>query len=539
MTDPPRIAKGTWQIGPLAGVYGRRSPSARLAYFDGCDLRTGSPVCIILMLPPWDRDPAMRREMLHGIGQLRQLDHPSIARVLDVLDEDDLCGYVTEAISGSSVYHLLFTESVIFTEAEVVRVLSAVADGLRHAHSRGVVFANLKPTNIRIESNGAVKCYALPKEPHQFQSFLATAWYLGHAVYHSPEFLRCEPLDERTDVYGLGVTAYEMMVSRMPHRASGNLGRDLAAIVEGEWPAPADLVEGIDPNLNKIIIRCLRKDRAARYGSAEQLLRALQGVKGKPRALISAERLQEIVTTAFPSPVAALARSLAREDHLTTQKDKLLNQINGLLGYLGFLAAHSLQAPLADRLLRPSLGHWTGLISEALNSNSAGWPFSDFRGLIANRSEFLDCLARLVQRRNEVSHAATPQEGAVLHDWVRETSGLIRQLYRNLLFLTRYALVSVEDMDYVGGVFRYTVRRLEGAGTPLAPFQVSLPQPYGRGKVYFTSADFSRLVCLEPFVMLASCPLCGQTELFFYTSTHERERRYVTPDRGHTWSCSV
>src|SRR5262249_31055593 len=131
-----------------------------------------------------------------------------------------------------------------------------------------------------------------------------------------------------------------------------------------------------------------------------------------------------------------------------------------------------------------------------------------------------------------------PQEGAVLHDWVRDTSRWIRQLYRNLLFLARYALVSVEDMDYVGGQFRYTVRRLEGAGTPAVPFQVSLPQPYGRGKVYFASADFSRLVCLDPFVMLACCPLCGQTELFFYSSTYDHERRYVTPDRGHTWSCS-
>jgi hypothetical protein len=396
----------------------------------------------------------------------------------------------------------------------------------------------VKPTNVRLEPGGAVKCYALPKAPHQFRSFLDTGWYLGHAVYHSPEFLRCEPLDARTDVYGLGVTAYEMMVSRMPYRGSGNLGKDIEAIVAGEWPAPADLVEGIDPALNRIVVRCLRKDPAQRYGSAGEVLRDLQRVQAKSRVLIGAERLQEIVTALFPAPLATLSKSLAREDHLTAQKDKLLNQINGLVSYFGFLAAHSLSAPLTDRLLRPSLGHWADLIGRALDGK-AGWPFSDFLGLIPNRVEFLDCLNRLVQRRNEVSHGALPDEGPVLHDWVHETSALVRQFYRSLLFLTRYALVGIDDMDYHDGQFRTTIRRLEGVGPPEPPVQLSLAQPYSRGKVYFASADFSRMLCLDPFALLARCPLCGQTELFFYASTHGQERRYVTPDRGHTWSSAL
>jgi hypothetical protein len=536
MSSPPRILKGTWEVGPLAGVYRRRGPTTRIAYYDGLDRRSGKPVTLILMRPPWNRNPDMRREMLYGIEQLRRLDHPGIARVLDTLDDEEV-GYVTEPISGGSVYHALFTKAAIFTETEVVRVLSAVADAVRHAHSRGVIFANLKPTNVRVESDGVVKCYALPKEPHQFRSFLDSAWYLGHVVYYAPEFLRCQPLDERTDVYGLGITAYEMMVSRMPSHSSGNLGRILEAIVTEEWPAPADLVEGIDGALNQVIVRCLRKDRDQRFASADEVLRALKGVKGKPRALIGSERLQEIVTTAFPAPLAILAKALAREDHLSTQKDKLLNQINGLVRYLGFLAAHSLGVPLADRLLRPALGHWTSLIGEALDG--PGWPFSEFRDLIPHRSEFLDCLQGLVQRRNAVSHGALPEEGTVLHDWVRETAGLVRQLYRSLLFLTRYSLVVIEDMDYVNGQFRYTVRRLEGAGPPESPVPVNLNQPYGRGKVYFATSDFSRLLCLEPFVALARCPLCGQNELFFYVSAHGNERRYSTPDRGHTWSCSV
>lgn len=537
MDRSPRTVKGTWEIGLLTVPYRLRPPTARLVSHEGRDLRSGAPVEVVLLRPPWDREAGVRRGFLAGVARLATLDHPNIARVLGVIDEDDLVGYVTEPVPGESIYQHLTHSATIFTEAEVVRIIAAIADGLKHAHGRGVVFANLKPTNVRLGPGGAVKLFALPKEQFTFTSFLDANWYLGHAVYHAPEFLRCEPLDERTDVYGLGITAYEMTASRLPGSATGNLGRDLQLVASQEWPAPAEIVDDIDPRLNALIVRCIHKDRARRYASVAAVVEDLQGVRGKPRCLISAQRLEEIVTTAFPTPLATLARALARDDHLVAQKDRLLNQANGLIGYLGFLAAHSLGLEPAERLARPALGHWAGLIGEALHSARAGWPFSDFRSLIANHADFLACLGDVVHRRNEVGHGAAPEEGPALHDWVRQTGALVRQLYKSLLFLTRYTLVSVEDLDYVGGQFALSLRRLEGAATVGLPVRVTLPQPCSKGKVYFASADFSRLVCLEPFVVLADCPLCAQRELFFYVSTHGRERRYVTPDRGHGWSC--
>src|SRR5947208_5313252 len=113
MANLPRRVKGVWEIGSLAPVYRLRPPTALLAYYEGRDLRTGSPVGIVLMRPPWDRDASLRRELLYGIDRLRPLEHPSIARIHDAIDEEDLVGYVTDPIAGDSIYRLLLFSAAL------------------------------------------------------------------------------------------------------------------------------------------------------------------------------------------------------------------------------------------------------------------------------------------------------------------------------------------------------------------------------------------------------------------------------------------
>jgi hypothetical protein len=493
-------------------------------------------VGVMLLRPPWDRSPELRKFMRFGFDQLRKLDHPHIVRILDVIDEDDLFGTVVEPLTGDNLDRVLKYHTATYTEAEVVRIMRDLASALEHAHGRGVVFGNLKPSNVEVGPDGAPKIIAFPRPAFEFKSFLDAAAYLGFPYYHAPEFLRCEPLDERTDVYGLGITVYEMIGASLRRSLTGHLGADLNALATEEWPEPERVVEQIHPQLNKVVARCLRKDPAQRYPSAAEVLKDLRGAPGQPTCLIGSARLLEIVQAAFPAPLAALARDLERENHLLAQRDKLLNQINGLVGYLGFLAARSLAAPPTGTLERPALGRWVELVRQAWGAADAGWPFAEFRTQTGGREEIPGRLNDLVQRRNQIAHGAAP-EGEVLHNWVQRATAEVRQAYRALLFLARYALVSVEDLDYRDGRFLVTVRRLEGAGPPEPPLRLSLPQPCSRGEVYFADAEFRRMLPLAPFVVQAPCPLCHQREVFFYVSTSGAERRYVTPDRGHTLSC--
>jgi hypothetical protein len=539
MSEAQGLLKGVWELGPATPAFRLRPSGGKWTWYEGARAADGLPVGFCLLRRPWLGNPGVRAAYRHGMELVGTLDHPNILKVYDVVDEEDAFGLVTEPLSGEDLHRLVTHSAAIFREAQVVRILGELAAALEHARERGVLFENLKPTNVQLAPDGSARIGALPRPPFRFTSFLDAAAHLSNVAYCAPELLRCQPLDQRTVVYGLGITAYEMICSRVPLQLSENLASDLEAIASAELPAPAELVEGLNPRLNEIVARCLRKDPAQRYGTAAEVLKDLRRVQGRPAPLIGQRRLLEIVTSGFPAPLAALARSLERDDHLLAQRDKLINQAGGLIGYLGFLAAGA-GTRLEEKYRRPSLGDWVRLVRRALGDRGVGWPLAELLGSIPSVDDLLATLDEAVRLRNLVGHGAAPEEGTALHDWVARMTAAIRRLYAGLLGLARYALVAVEDLDYRDdGRFQLTIRRLEGVQAESQAIQVTRPEPCARGRVYFAAADFSRMVGLHPWVVLAKCPLCFQRELFFYVSAEGGEIRYVTPDRGHSWSCSA
>ncbi|HJT77579.1 MAG TPA: serine/threonine-protein kinase [Gemmataceae bacterium] len=532
------LRSGNWVIGPRTRTYLQRPPGGKVITHAGRNLNSGEPVGVLLLRPPWHQSESVRRDYRHGAALLQRLDHAHVVKVHGLIDEDELFGVVTEPLPGDNLHRHIRYGGRIPTEAAVVRFMLQVASGLEHAHQRGVVFGNLKPSNVELFPDGTAKIFAVPKPPYQFTSFLEAADYLGYPVYNSPEMLRCEALDERTDVYGLGVCAYEMIVSRLPHQPGGNLGADLRALTTSEWPSPAEVVGPIHPLLNKIVTRCLQKNPAQRYPGVGELISDLRRVQASSTPLISPNRLLEIATSALPTPLAALAQALGRDDHLLAQKDKLLNLANGLVSYLGFLAATG--RPVGREYARPSLGLWVSLLREACQESApVGWPLDEFRSRRVITAELLNTLNEVVRLRNRMAHAPVPDEGAVLHDWVARMTLCIHALYKGLLFLANYPLVVVEDLDFQEDQFRVALRGLNGVAGEGPASSVMSRQPYTKGRVYLASADGSRLVSLHPWAVYAKCPLCLQRELFFYASAEEARAHYVTADRGHSWACEL
>jgi serine/threonine-protein kinase len=536
MTHPEGLQIGNWRIGPRTRTFLLRPPAGKVITHEGEDVRTGERVGVLLVREPWGRNPLIRQDYLHGARLVSRLDHPHVVKVHDVIDEQDVFALVSEPLPGDNLHRHVKYGAVIPSEAEVVRIMSEVAAGLGHAHGRGVVFGNVKPTNVELLPDGTAKLLALPKRPFTFTSFLDAAAYLGYPAYCPPELLRGEPLSERSDIYGLGITAYELIVARLPCEPTGNLATDLGELAGKEWPAPAEVVGEINPLLNRVVTRCLHKDPAQRYESVAELRRDLDRVQASSSRLISQARLLETVTAVFPTPLAVLAQSLERDDHLLAQRDKLLNLANGLVSYLGFLAAQGRGRPLGREFSRPSLGHWVGLVRETLRAEERVWPLDELARGGAD-ADLPRALADVVPLRNEMAHGAVPEEGVVLHDWVKRLAGCVRRLYRSLLVLAKYTLVAVEDLDYQGDQFVLGLRRLDGLGPPGPAFPVPSAQPRTKGRVYLAAADCSRMISLYPWVVFAKCPLCFQRELFFFTSMAGGQVHYVTPDRGHTWSC--
>ncbi len=141
--------------------------------------------------------------------------------------------------------------------------------------------------------------------------------------------------------------------------------------------------------------------------------------------------------------------------------------------------------------------------------------------------------------RNDMAHAAAPEEGAVLHDWVARMTRCVRRLYHALLPLAHSSTVVVEDLNYRDGRFELGLRRLDGVGEHETVTRVASEKPYTKGHVYLATPDGGRLLSLHPWVVWTKCPLCFRHELFFFNAVKGRQSCYVTPDRGHCWACDV
>ncbi|MBN1835032.1 MAG: serine/threonine protein kinase, partial [Spirochaetales bacterium] len=160
-----------------------------------------------------------------------------------------------------------------------------VADGLQHAHSKGVIHRDIKPSNLILDAGGRLRIldFGLARLEGQ-ESLTVSGDLVGTPLYMSPEQARQRKIeiDHRTDVYSLGATMYEVITGRPPFK-----GRDhqdtLSQIIERDPVEPRKLNSRVPRELETVVLKCLRKDPADRYGTAEALAQDLRRfVRGDP-----------------------------------------------------------------------------------------------------------------------------------------------------------------------------------------------------------------------------------------------------------------
>jgi serine/threonine protein kinase/Flp pilus assembly protein TadD len=157
---------------------------------------------------------------------------------------------------------------------DVLEILSQVAHGLTEAHEHGIIHRDIKPSNIIMTRQNVAKIvdFGLARVASTATATL-TAGPVGTLAYMSPEQVRNEPLDRRTDIWSMGVMMEEMLTGKHPFER-GNMSAVLLAILE--QPPP---VEGMDPLLAGIVCRALAKDRTHRYGDCREFLADIDACK--------------------------------------------------------------------------------------------------------------------------------------------------------------------------------------------------------------------------------------------------------------------
>lgn len=277
-------------LGKSFGVYKIISPLGQGGMGDvylAEDTRLNRKVALKFLSMELAGDNWAKRQMLKEAQSVAMLDHANICQVYGIEDHEERSFIVMQYVKGTTLAELIRERSL--TIQEVLSLSKQIVGALSEAHAHGVIHRDIKPRNIMVTANQQVKIldFGLAKTVQRIKgrelddSIGTTAQgglRLGTVPYMSPEQLREERLDYRTDVFSVGIVLYEMLCGKNPF-AHDNYAETISAILSNE-PAPFENGALRKPAaLHGIIRKCLEKKAEDRYQSATDLLIDLDSVE--------------------------------------------------------------------------------------------------------------------------------------------------------------------------------------------------------------------------------------------------------------------
>ncbi len=236
-------------------------------------------VAIKILRPEYTRDEqfieSFRRESQAAAG----LQHPNIVAVYDVGKSGNINYIVMELVDGRPLSEIIEKEAPMEPRL-VISIAKQVASALALAHRHQIIHRDVKPHNILINTDGVAKLtdFGIAKAVSNSSSMADTSKIIGSVHYFSPEQARGSYVDERSDIYSLGIVMYEMLTGRVPFDGENPVEVALKHINEEIIP-PSKLMKGIPPNLEKLVMKATDKFQTNRYKSAEELLEDLNNVE--------------------------------------------------------------------------------------------------------------------------------------------------------------------------------------------------------------------------------------------------------------------
>ncbi|MGD1008266.1 MAG: serine/threonine-protein kinase, partial [Ignavibacteriaceae bacterium] len=314
------------------------------------DEMLGRKITLKVLNPVLSQDEQLIERFKQEAKVQASLIHPNIVTLHSFFREGTDYVMVMEYAEGKMLKEIIREEGKI-DELRSVKILLQILEGLGFAHQRGVVHRDIKPSNIMVDSNSNIKImdFGIAKVLGD-KGLTRTGVKMGTVYYMSPEQIKAlKDIDQRTDIYSLGITLYEMLTGKLPYNTTTESDFEVMnEIVNNVIDDPREINPKLSDTIVKVIMKMTGKERERRYKTCYQVSIELYGIEGNKNKYISADKIyghREVVNSVGLSPEVEQKTLIAEKeepkiikDVITKDKGKKNNKKNIILAVLVIIA---------------------------------------------------------------------------------------------------------------------------------------------------------------------------------------------------------
>jgi hypothetical protein len=275
---PGTIIAGRYRISGILGSGGMGE------VYRADDTKLDQPVALKFLPARLARDPVLLGRLHDEVRLGRQIAHPNVCRIYDIVEWENAHFVALEYVDGEDLSRLLRRIGRLPSD-KAIDIARGIAAGLMGAHAKGILHRDLKPANVMLDSRGDARItdfgLALSASDEQDGEIAGTPAYMA------PEQLQGAPATVQSDLYALGLLMYELFTGKRAH--AGKTFPDRLRESGSQITTPSEHIHDIDPAVERIILRCLSGDPAMRPRSAREVIAALPGGDPLAAALAAGE----------------------------------------------------------------------------------------------------------------------------------------------------------------------------------------------------------------------------------------------------------
>lgn len=311
MLTPGTILAGRYEIVGRIGAGGMSN------VYKAKDQKLNRFVAVKVLKPEFSADATFVKKFRVEAQSAAGLSHPNIVNVYDVGEENGIYYIVMELVQGITLKHYIERKGKLDIR-EVLNISVQIASGMGAAHANRIIHRDIKPQNVIMSRDGKVKVtdFGIAKAA---DSTTVTTNAAGSVHYISPEQARGGYSDEKSDIYSLGITIYEMVTGRVPYDGENNVSVVLQHI-QGNMTPPSQLNPDIPRSVERIILKCTQKKPDLRYSSAKELIMDLR------RALAEPDGNYVVIGTAAMGGVSDSTTVVMNEEDVEKLRNASLNK---------------------------------------------------------------------------------------------------------------------------------------------------------------------------------------------------------------------